>query len=247
MYIVFYWTFYPEPTVRCPVFFNFVTTPPVAKLDLTNIDRQWSFYPRRTHESTEFLLKPDGYYDFSIEYYLILSPRNDIGMFSSEINLVDSNGDLVAHSIRSFALPFKSPLDHFVDSIVKYPVSLWTNNWVKRTKLQFEMINDFQESSVGDPPLAVVELILHPEKVDLQDAYLSIVPKVQGIKYVNYYYSLSNYSYLIIKVNSMYSYWLKEYPIIFALLFIGTLSTWQVWLYSLLLMVRVYCFNSACF
>ena len=131
-------------------------------------------------------------YSIDVVFGLASSSKNiKIGKFMVYTSVIDSTGAAIALSSRPVVIPYQSRVSRVLDAIVKYPlraVGILKSSEI--SKVVIPVMNEFQEPSEtfrtsilqGSSLISEhIELRLSSGDVDVDNAVLTVMPKLNGL------------------------------------------------------------------
>lgn len=134
-------------------------------------------------------------YSIDVVFGLASSSKNiKMGKFMVYTSVIDSTGATVALSSRPVVIPYQSRVSLILDALIKYPLRvIGILKTSEISKVIIPVMNDFQEPSEtfrtsilqGSSLISEhIELRLSSGDVDVDNAVLTIMPKLNGLTYV---------------------------------------------------------------
>eukprot|EP01032_Pedospumella_encystans_P011096 gene11096-12929_t len=135
-------------------------------------------------------LKADSFYDIHGTFTVAKSARNyDIGTSALTVKTTDASGDLVAKSVRALIIPYQHPMSLLLESMAFFPARMLGAAQVAETvDVWVNLMSGYHEPGYTLPPTDAIELYLNAPVMDLQYAYITVMPKLRGVVYYMYYY-----------------------------------------------------------
>lgn len=198
LYLIIYSYLIPKALIREPIYFDYTTVPPSARLNLLNAEKQWYYLNQKdnvikgavSEKGKRRFLLPGSRYSIDVLFNLAKSPRNaDLGKFMLYLTMVDSTGDSIARSTRPVAMPYQSLPSLILDSMIKFPLRLTGLYQIEEvSSVRVSVMNDYREPTSSSAFSETVELSLSTSVVDIGDASLTIMPVLGGLTYYMHYY-----------------------------------------------------------
>eukprot|EP01032_Pedospumella_encystans_P010376 gene10376-12132_t len=140
-------------------------------------------------------LKADSFYDIHGVFTVAKSARNyDIGTSALTVKTIDASGDLVAKSVRALIIPYQHPMSLLLESMAFFPARVLGAVHVAETvDVWVNLMSGYHEPGYTLPPTDAIELYLNAPVMDLQYAYITVMPKLRGVVYYMYYYPWTSF------------------------------------------------------
>eukprot|EP01038_Epipyxis_sp_PR26KG_P004889 gene4889-6847_t len=197
----------PRALVHRELYFDYSNRPVQAKINLSLNEDQW--YYLKNHQSQVSLksraLLSGSFYTLGLKFALAKSHRNyDIGKFSVNMTLMNSQNEGVAESIRPVSIPYQSTVSRVLETLAYFPLKFIGMAGVdEMVEINLEMINNFQEPV--NPFTSSICITVSNDAADISSTKLYIYPKVYGLTYVLYYYPVSSFIYLMLMLTGVQS------------------------------------------
>ena len=167
------------------LFFDFSAADrnPVAHIDLASRRDQWSGAAllSAARAPAETLLRPGFDYDFDVTIDLPGSaPNQAAGMFMVTLDLLTTNGTVLAHSKRPLMLPWRSLFAHAYQLLARF-VALFFWRSADAERIHVPMVNLFHESATAR--VASARVTLSDSEVQVTRATLEWAVRLRGLSY----------------------------------------------------------------
>lgn len=187
VYLIAYRRWVPTAFVNKPVFFDYNVQPIVARINFGALENQW-YYTHAKMKSkyrTPFM-KSGGFYSVDMSVSFAKSEKNFLfGSTALTLSMIDGSGEAVARSTRPLVVPYQSPSSRFVETMSLQPLRLWgLSKTVEFTTVHVQLMNDYEEPPSHRPHTEYLEvslLLSSPNEMDILDAHVTVLPRLQGI------------------------------------------------------------------
>lgn len=180
LYYAIYQYYVPKLLLQEPLYFNFDSASPQAKLNLLMSDDHSGNILSPVHYGKPLqkkFLRAGSVYDFSLDFYVAKSPRNqNIGKFMSYLTVMDKKGDVVAQSARPVIVPYHSHIALLVDQLLKLPYYVLGLQEVEI--LHVDIMKFYKEPHNEDLATKSVEVLISRSDVDIMGCTLTIYPEL---------------------------------------------------------------------
>nr|XP_018900580.1 PREDICTED: seipin [Bemisia tabaci] len=210
MYIAFYYAYMPSLSHTRPIHLRFkscdeakgICSFPNAHVQLTKRQQ---------------MLMVGQAYKIYINLEMPESPANkELGMFMVCALMVDKNQFPASKSCRSAMLHYRSPLLHFLSTVVMSPFLIFGSIEEKQT-LNLELYSNYEEDQ--SHPVTDVYVEIQSRHIELYSASLFIMAHLRGLRYVMFHWPIFS---AIVGVSSN----------LFCIVFIFSLSYWRLYGYD---------------
>ena len=176
----------PKALIHEKVYFNHVSETPYAKIRLHTAMQQWVYVKSELAlegGGKRRFLKADSFYDIHGVFTVAKSARNyDIGTSALTVKTIDASGDLVAKSVRALIIPYQHPMSLLLESMAFFPARMLGAAQVAETvDVWVNLMSGYHEPGYTLPPTDAIELYLNAPVMDLQYAYITVMPKLRGV------------------------------------------------------------------
>lgn len=176
----------PKALIHEKVYFNHVSETPFAKIRLHTAMQQWVYVKSQLAlegGTKRRFLKADSFYDIHGVFTVAKSARNyDIGTSALTVKTLDASGDLVAKSVRALVIPYQHPMSLLLESVAFFPARVLGAVQVAETvDVWVDLMGGYHEPGYALPPTDAIELYLNTPVMDLQYAYITVMPKLRGV------------------------------------------------------------------
>ena len=195
LYVFFYRWMVPTALAQEPVYFDYSQTPPIARVNLVTVEKQWSYVDGRdgagaSKDTHRQFLRSDFSYMIDASFRLSKSHKNyELGKFMVFLDVVDSTGASTARSARPVAVPYQSSSTLWLDSVCMYPLRvLGFTSAHESSTVDVSLMNAYWERAQGGAATEVLELTLGSSIPDIVEATVTVMPVMKGLTSYMWHY-----------------------------------------------------------
>jgi hypothetical protein len=216
LYVAFYRWMVPRALAKEPVYFDYSQSPPIARVNLMSLEKQWSYVDGRgssgvSKNARGHFLRGDFAYMIDASFRLSKSRKNyELGKFMVFLDVVDSTGASLARSARPVAVPYQSASTLLLDSVCTFPLRvIGLTSAHETSRVDVSLMNAYWERAESGAATEVLELTLDSAVPDIVETTVTVMPVMRGV-----------------------TAYMWHYPVLSAVLGVASFTTLQVSVYS---------------
>jgi hypothetical protein len=216
LYAAFYRWMVPRALAEERVYFDYSQSPPIARVNLMSLEKQWSYVDGRDSQGVSKnargqFLRSDFAYMIDASFRLSKSRKNyELGKFMVFLDVVDSTGASMARSARPVAVPYQSASTLWLDSVCTFPLRVVGFTSAHETsRVDVSLMNAYWERAGSGAATEILELTLDSAVPDIVETTVTVMPVMRGV-----------------------TAYMWHYPVLSALLGVASFTTLQISIYA---------------